>query len=73
MEDLEQDQLNDMLKGAEPAPIHLPPGAAKTVEGKFTIASITLIKLADPLFVAQNPAEVDEDAMLKQLQAELAM
>jgi len=54
LEDLEQDQLNDMLKGAEPAPIHLPPGATKTTEVK-------------------NTAEMDEDAMLKQLQAELAM
>lgn len=33
LEELEQDQLNDMLKGAEPAPIHLPPGATKTTEG----------------------------------------
>jgi len=54
LEDLEQDQLNDMLKGAEPAPIHLPPGATKIPEVK-------------------NTAEADEEAMLKQLQAELAM
>jgi len=54
LEGLEQDQLNDMLKGAEPAPIHLPPGFSKPTEAKDT-------------------AEMDEDAMLKQLQAELAM
>jgi len=54
LEGLEQDQLNDMLKGAEPAPIHLPQGVTKPTEVKDT-------------------AEMDEDAMLKQLQAELAM
>jgi len=54
LEELEQDQLNDMLKGAEPAPIHLPPGATKITEAKKT-------------------AEADEEEMLKQLQAELAM
>lgn len=37
LEDLEQDQLNDMLRGAEPAPIHLPPGATKTTEGMLLL------------------------------------
>lgn len=54
LEDLEQDKLNEMLQGAEPAPVHVPPGAVQTVEPKKT-------------------KELDEDEMLKQLQAELAM
>lgn len=52
LEDLEQDKLNEMLQGAERAPIHLPPTASRTEE---------------------IPVEVDEEAMLKKLQAELAM
>jgi len=54
LEDLEQDKLNEMLQGAEPAPIHLPPGATRTI-------------------AAEEPAELDEEEMLKKLQAELAM
>jgi len=53
LEDLEQEKLNDMLRGAEPAPIHLPPGAAKRIE--------------------EESQELDEETMLKNLQAELAM
>lgn len=53
LDGLEQDMLNDMLKGAQPAPIHVPPGAAHTI--------------------AEQPAELDEEEMLKNLQAELAM
>jgi len=30
LEELEQDKLNDMLRSAEPAPIHLPPGVTNT-------------------------------------------
>lgn len=38
LEDLEQDKLNEMLQGAEPAPMHIPPGAVKTAEGGFIVA-----------------------------------
>jgi len=53
LEALEQDKLNEMLLGAEPAPIHIPPGATKTTEAETQ--------------------EQDEETMLKNLQAELAM
>lgn len=53
LDELEQDSLNDMLKGAQPAPIHVPPGATKPI--------------------IEQPAELDEEEMLKKLQAELAM
>jgi len=71
LEDLEQDQLNDMLKGAEPAPIHVPPGATKTTEGMYAL--VVLVSTVLIVFAVKNTAEMDEDAMLKQLQAELAM
>ena len=60
-----------MLKGAEPAPIHVPPGATKTTEGMCVL--VVLVGTVLSVFAVKNTAEMDEDAMLKQLQAELAM
>ncbi|KAF9782314.1 Snf7-domain-containing protein [Thelephora terrestris] len=53
---LEQDELNEMLQVVEPVPIHLPPGATRTMAGRF-----------------MQPAELNEEEMLKKLLAELAM
>ena len=63
-----------MLQGAERAPIHLPPGASRK-EGTLVVVLIINMKSADlPPFFAEMPVEVDdEEAMLKKLQAELAM
>jgi charged multivesicular body protein 4 len=54
--ELEQDQLNERLMGAERAPMHVPAGANKVEDSKHKIAD-----------------EDDEEAQLRQLQAELAM
>jgi len=58
-----------MLKGAEPAPIHLPPGVTKTAEGTFLLFPLR----PRDILIVFVVKELDEDAMLKQLQAELAM
>ena len=59
-----------MLRGAEPAPIHMPPGATKTIEGRSTVAFAITTRMAY-LFAAES--ELGEEEMLKKLQAELAM
>ena len=62
LDELEQDELNQRLSGAEAAPAHVPPSG--------TSASTT-----DPASALRNnnAAEADEDAELRALQAELAM
>jgi hypothetical protein len=47
LEDLEQDKLNEMLQGAEPAPIHLPPGATRTIAGRFMVTIFIITRSAD--------------------------
>ena len=43
--DLEQESLNDLLRNAEPAPIHIPPGATKTAEGRLVVLFVVALKL----------------------------
>jgi charged multivesicular body protein 4 len=76
LEELEQDQLNERLSGADHVPIHLPAGAR--VEGVCFIpqhrSSLPDI-LPCPATETRQPVAVedDEDVQLKELQAALAM
>ncbi|KAI5453951.1 ESCRT-III subunit protein snf7 [Naganishia albida] len=60
LEELEQEQLNDRLMGAERAPVHALPTAATTHAERREQAK-------------QLEDEDDEEAQLRQLQAEMAM
>jgi charged multivesicular body protein 4 len=55
LDELEQDELNTRLSGADHVPVHLPPGSRS------------------PAAKAPVAAEDDEEAQLKELQAQLAM
>lgn len=57
LQELEQAELHGRLGGADPAPVHTLPAAATT--------------RPQPAYTA--PADADEDAELRALQAELAM
>jgi len=59
LEALEQEELDDRLRGAERAPVHAPISPVGVSTGKDR--------------VAQQAEEDDEEAQLRQLQAELAM
>lgn len=59
LEELEQEQLNDRLMGAERAPVHSPTRAQGLTEGREQ--------------ATQRQEEDDEEEQLRQLQAELAM
>lgn len=84
MEELEQEQLNDRLMGAERAPVHSPLPAAGTTHAErrerksflFLIESRILADAKDIVLVIdakQIEEEDDEEAQLRQLQAEMAM
>jgi len=59
LEALEQEELDDRLAGAERAPVHAPTSPVGVTTGRER--------------VAQRQEEDDEEAQLRQLQAELAM
>lgn len=59
LEALEQEELDDRLAGAERAPVHAPTSPVGVTSGRER--------------VAQRQEEDDEEAQLRQLQAELAM
>ena len=71
LDELEQDQLNERLSGAEHAPVHLP---AKTGVQRASFM-MTLIQGTYLLAPLETPValEDDEEAQLRELQAELAM
>ncbi|KAF9452503.1 Snf7-domain-containing protein [Macrolepiota fuliginosa MF-IS2] len=54
---LEEDVLNERLAGADHVPVHVPPGATKAPEARQPVAV----------------AEDDEEAQLRELQAQLAL
>lgn len=74
LEELEQDELNERLSGAERAPMHMPAGSR--AEGVFSL--ILSIYTSDAgLFIANRSpvaaVEDDDEAQLRELQASLAM
>lgn len=70
MEELEQEELNDRLMGADHVPIHQP--AQKAAEREYYML-VKRISSADETTARQQVAEADEDAELRELQAALAM
>lgn len=73
LDELEQEQLDNMLAGATHAPIHNPDGPSR-ISGKLRTSQLMTTNLTCA-FTAPPAAvkEDDEDAELRQLQAELAM
>lgn len=73
LDELEQEQLDSMLAGATHAPIHNPDGPSK-IAGQFQAPKAYCYN-SNYIFTAPPAAakEEDEDAELRQLQAELAM
>lgn len=75
--ELEQEELNKRLAGAEAAPMHSPAAAAPA--GKFPPALVVphCGSLTESPFAAKSPAqrieEDEEEAELRELQAQLAM
>nr|ODN85127.1 vacuolar-sorting protein SNF7 [Cryptococcus depauperatus CBS 7841] len=65
---LEQEQLDDRLAGADRVPNHLPASPIGQTTGS-TLAN----SLPNPSEIASREDEDDEEAQLRQLQAELAM
>lgn len=73
LEELEQDELNERLSGAERAPIHMPAGSR--VEGLLYL-SLSMYTSDAGLFVGNRShvaVEDDDEAQLRELQASLAM
>jgi charged multivesicular body protein 4 len=71
--ELEQVELNEQLMKADHVPVHIPPGASRVDEGESSfLYSFHILMIAT---ATRRPeiAEDDEDAQLRQLQAELAM
>jgi charged multivesicular body protein 4 len=72
LEELEQDELNERLSGAERVPVHMPPGAR--TEGLSHPCSLNF---TPDYGLTGNRAPVavedDEEAQLRELQAALAM
>ncbi len=79
LEELEQEQLNDRLMGAERAPVHSPTRAQGLTEGRERECGFSYYpesetdKLRDGAEATQRQEEDDEEEQLRQLQAELAM
>lgn len=71
LEALEQEELDDRLAGAERAPIHAPTSPVGVTSGRERMSPV--IMMTDLEGVAQRAEEDDEEAQLRQLQAELAM
>ena len=69
LDELEQDELNEQLRGAERAPVHAPVG--KAVEGKGALHDIA--HSSPSHFHAALAQEDDEEGQLRELQAALAM
>jgi charged multivesicular body protein 4 len=71
---LEEDVLNERLAGADHVPVHLPPGAVKAPEGEFScIVSDNLVYSHPNLAAKKVAVEDDEEAQLRELQAQLAL
>jgi charged multivesicular body protein 4 len=74
LEALEQEELDDRLAGAERAPIHAPTSPVGVTSGRERMPALFSLEIiADQEGVAQRAEEDDEEAQLRQLQAELAM
>lgn len=78
LEELEQEQLNDRLMGAERAPVHaLPATHAERREREGRAPYLSEPQLSSfasyPPEAKQIEEEDDEEAQLRQLQAEMAM
>lgn len=73
--ELEQDELNKRLAGAESAPLHLPSSAVPNGKPAM-ICTPPIIHWLVPL-LARTPAQAieedEEEAELRELQAQLAM
>jgi charged multivesicular body protein 4 len=73
LEALEQEELDDRLKGADHVPVHTPASpVANGRERQFLISTLRKL-VADLTGVHAQAEEDDEEAQLRQLQAELAM
>lgn len=77
LEELEQEQLNDRLMGAERAPVHaLPATHAERRERESCALCLSEPQLSSSSYspeAKQIEEEDDEEAQLRQLQAEMAM
>lgn len=70
LEGLEEEALDDRLRGAENVPIHIPEGAR--ADSGYRASTATALR-ADQLLEQHVAVEDDEEAALRQLQAEMAM
>ncbi|KAF7332147.1 Vacuolar sorting protein [Mycena kentingensis (nom. inval.)] len=66
--ELEDEALTDRLMGADHVPVHVPPGASRS-----SPALASTMALTDLVGQPAAAVEDDEEAMLRQLQAEMAM
>lgn len=74
LEALEQEELDDRLKGADHVPVHTPASpVANGRERQFLLSPLFRKLAADLIGVHAQAEEDDEEAQLRQLQAELAM
>jgi len=79
LEALEQEELDDRLRGAERVPVHTPVSPVGVSSGRESklLYTADIVKLYVYLVlvagVAAQAEEDDEEAQLRQLQAELAM
>lgn len=74
MAELEQDELNERLAGADHVPIHHPAGASRQEESAYPFPACS--DFGTHVFIqseAKQVEEDDEEAQLKELQAALAM
>lgn len=71
--ELEQEELNDRLAGADKVPAHSPGPSSTLASGRVVHASSSPRTGPPVRTVAQRRQEDDEDAELKELQAALAM
>jgi len=71
LDELEQDELNEQLRGAERAPVHAPVG--KAAEGKGALYDIAHSSTSHFHVFLALAQEDDEEGQLRELQAALAM
>ena len=72
--DLEQDELNERLAGADHVPVHHPAGPSRVQESAYNCHVCgTVTDTRDMSTGRQIEEEDDEDVQLRELQAALAM
>lgn len=78
LNELEEDVLNERLAGADHVPVHVPPNASKAPEGNPLSCFSSSVLECSLCFLPPSPArqpiaEDDEEAQLRELQAQLAL